>query len=235
VSGAPCQDREGFRVVDDANGGEVVIAVVCDGAGSASRSDIGAELVSEAFRALAGGFVAAHGASAVTEAQIGIWIADIQGRIAGRADVEAAQPRDYASTLIFLIAGDEQTICGQIGDGAIVLNCADELRVPVWPQNGEYANQTFFVTQEDACSHLQLIRCSAVRDFVMFSDGLQRLALNEAERAPHPQFFRPLIDIVRSAEALDTTRDSLEAFLSSDRVNSKTDDDKSIIVGCRID
>jgi hypothetical protein len=235
ATGAPCQDREGFRIVDDADGGQAVVAVICDGAGSAVLSDAGADLTCEALRTLAGAFVADHGASCVTEAQVYTWVADIQARIVQRAKAEKAQPRDYACTLVFVIAADSQTICGQIGDGAIVLNTDEELTVALWPQNGEYANQTFFVSQDDARDHLQLARFGAVRDFVVFSDGLQRLALNEALRIPHAGFFRPLIETVRTAEVLDGTRDDLEAFLSSERVNSKTDDDKSIVIACRVD
>lgn len=235
ASGAPCQDREGYRVVDDADGGEAAIAVVCDGAGSAALSDVGAELVCDAFRTLAAGFVSERGTTALTRDEVGVWVEDIQSRIAARAAAENATPRDFACTLLFLAASETSTVCAQVGDGAIVLRDGEDLRVAMWPENGEYANQTFFVSQEDAREHLQFTRFGPVRDFVIFSDGIQRLALNESERSPHTAFFRPLLDAVRAAEALDDTKEQLGAFLSSDRVNSQTDDDKSIVIGCRID
>ena len=143
--------------------------------------------------------------------------------------------RDYACTLLYVIACDDTTICGQIGDGAIVVKIEDNLKVPIWPDNGEYANQTFFVTQEDAANRLHLAKLGPVTDFVMFSDGLQRIALNEAEKGGHPGFFHPLVSTVRGSEATDKTQERLIEFLSSDRVNSKTDDDKSIIVACRVE
>lgn len=235
TSGAPCQDREVFRVVDDADGGEAAIAVVCDGAGSAALSDLGAELVCEALRATAAGFVCERGTTALTRDDVVGWMEDIQERIAALAEAENATPRDFACTLLFLAASDRNTVCAQVGDGAIVLNNGQDLEVALWPENGEYANQTFFVSQDDARDHLQFARFGPVRDFVIFSDGLQRLALNESERRPHPAFFRPLLETVRSAQALDRTKEQLEAFLISDRVNSKTDDDKSIVIGCRVD
>ncbi|HZO92501.1 MAG TPA: PP2C family serine/threonine-protein phosphatase [Candidatus Baltobacteraceae bacterium] len=235
ATGAPCQDREAFRIVEDCDGGEAVVAVVCDGAGSAPLADSGAELVCEAIRSLAAGFVADRGSSALQDSDVHAWIADIRRRIEETAAAESAEPRDYACTLVFIIAAERRTFCGQVGDGAVVLNDEDGLHVALWPENGEYANQTFFVSQEDAAAHLRITRCGPIRDFVLFSDGLQRLALDEAQRAPHGAFFQPLLDTVRGADALDATKDQLAAFLSSDRVNAKTDDDKSIVIGCRID
>lgn len=235
ASGAPCQDREAFRVVDDADGGEVAIAVVCDGAGSARFSDAGAELVSEAFRGLAAAFASNEGVSNLTKAHVAQWLEDVRSRIVARAQAEAASARDYACTLVSVIATADQTVCAQVGDGAVVVNERDGWRVPLWPENGEYANQTFFVSQEDARDHLQFARFGPVSDFVVFSDGLQRLALDEALRAPHTAFFGPLVATVRSAEAVDATRDALEDFLRSERVNGKTDDDKSIVIGCRVE
>lgn len=235
ATSAPCQDREGFRVVDDADGGEAAIAVICDGAGSASLSDLGAELVCEAFRTKASGFVCERGTNALTRDDLVVWLEEIQERIAALAEAENAAPRDFACTLLFLAASEQKTICAQVGDGAIVLNDGECLEVAHWPENGEYANQTFFVSEGDAQEHLQFASFGPVRDFVVFSDGLQRLALNESERRPHVGFFRPLFDTVRAAYKLDRTKNELEAFLSSDRVNSKTDDDKSIVIGCRVD
>ena len=235
ATGAPCQDREGFRVVDDADGGEAAIAIVCDGAGSAVLSDIGAEIVCEAFRANAAGFVCQRGTTALTRDDVVGWMEDIQERIAARAHAENATPRDFACTLLFLAASERKTVCAQVGDGAIVLNDGEGLEVALWPENGEYANQTFFVSQSDAREHLQFASFGPVRDFVIFSDGLQHLALNESERRPYAGFFQPLLDTVRGADELDRTKEQLEAFLSSDRVNGKTDDDKSIVIGCRMD
>jgi hypothetical protein len=186
-------------------------------------------------RSLASAFVAERGSAALAKDDVERWLCEVQGRIAARAIAENNEPRDFASTLVFVVASEQATVCAQIGDGAIVLNSGDGLAVALWPENGEYANQTYFVSQDDAAEHIQFAKFGPVQDFVVFSDGLQRLALNQAERAPYPGFFGPLLRTVRSAEELDDTTDQLETFLESDRVNGKTDDDKSIVIGCRID
>lgn len=69
----------------------------------------------------------------------------------------------------------------------------------------------------------------------LFSDGLQGLAVNFAERAPHDGFFRPLFSAVR-AEPPGHSRelsDRLQRFLDSPRVNARTDDDKTLVLATR--
>ncbi len=235
ASGATCQDRETFRLVDDADGGEAAIGIVCDGAGSARYAETGAEIVSNALRTIAGSFVSEYGSSAITPIDMREWILDIRQRVCNQADAQETDCRDYACTLLFAIASDAHTICGQIGDGAIILKEGSELRVAIWPDNGEYANHTFFVTQEDSHQSLHLAKLGPVTDFMLFSDGLQRLALNEAQKTAHSGFFEPLISTVRSSIEPEVTKSRLEAFLHSDRINEKTDDDKSIVIACRIE
>ncbi len=234
ASGAPCQDRETFRLVDDADGGEAAIGIVCDGAGSARFAEVGAEIVSNALRTIAGSYVAAYGSSEITPFEMREWITEIRQRVSSQADAQEADSRDFACTLVFVIASDAHTICGQIGDGAIVVKEGENLRVALWPDNGEYANQTFFITQDDSEHRLQLTKLGPVTDFVLFSDGLQKLALNDVQKTAHAAFFEPLVRTVRTSDELDVTKSGLEAFLQSDRINERTDDDKSIVVACRI-
>jgi hypothetical protein len=63
---------------------------------------------------------------------------------------------------------------------------------------------------------------------------LQRLALNEAERLPHLPFIGAMIKTVREATDICTLKVDLENYLSSTRINARTDDDKSITIVCRL-
>ncbi len=59
--------------------------------------------------------------------------------------------RDFATTLTCLAATPEQLIVGQLGDGAVVARGADGILDTVTTlQRGEYANETYFLTQEQA-------------------------------------------------------------------------------------
>jgi len=234
ASGMPCQDREAYRLVDNADGGEAAIGIVCDGAGSALYSDLGAEIVSTTLRSTAAAFLSQYGSSAISAVDLREWIVDIREQVGRHATAQDAETRDYACTLLFILACDEHTICGQIGDGAIIVKDQSDLHVPIWPDNGEYANQTFFITHDDSEARLHVAKIGPITDFVVFSDGLQRIALDDAGKRAHPAFINPLIATVRASDALETTQAELERFLQSQRINARTDDDKSIVIACRI-
>ena len=67
----------------------------------------------------------------------------------------------------------------------------------------------------------------------IFTDGLQHLVLDYATRAPFEQFFHPTLLPLRMARTDDGDALSflLHDFLGSPRVNQRTDDDKTLILG----
>ena len=91
-------------------------------------------------------------------------------------------PRDMACTFLFAAIGTTHALYGQVGDGAIVTTNNGEREVVFWPESGEYANMTRFVTDEDADAHLRSTVRAAPNEIAVFTDGLQRLALQR--RAP---------------------------------------------------
>jgi hypothetical protein len=106
-----------------------------------------------------------------------------------------------------------------------------------WPQRGEYANTTFFLTDDDAIERFQVEALpGAISDIALMSDGLEPLALYYASKTVHEPFFngmfRPLLqsDGIKEISHLS---ESLQQFLSSDQVGSRTDDDVSIILATR--
>jgi hypothetical protein len=107
-----------------------------------------------------------------------------------------------------------------------------------WPQRGEYANTTHFLTDEDALERLHIEPfVGKVSDIALMTDGLEPLALHYASKSVHEPFFhgmfQPLLD-ADGAEEINHLSASLERFLSSERVGSRTDDDVSLILAtCR--
>lgn len=103
------------------------------------------------------------------------------------------------------------------------------------PENGEYGNETYFITQSDWSDHLQVVRIPklhGLRSLVGFSDGLERLCIDFPAFAPINGFFRPLFSLRRAAPRRDF-QTALKEFLGSDRVRQKTEDDCSIVGVCR--
>jgi len=152
---------------------------------------------------------------------------------------EHDQPlRDFATTLTCLAAMPEQLIVGQLGDGAVVARGADGvLDTVTTSQRGEYANETYFLTQEQALEQvvIQVINLP-VQALAVMSDGLTRLALKRPTNEPHLPFFKPLFAFVEawapSSDGAQAT-EALAAFLASPRVCERTDDDKALVLALR--
>ena len=70
----------------------------------------------------------------------------------------------------------------------------------------------------------------------VFTDGIERLVLDFADLTPHEPFFSSMIIPVERSEKggrLSGLSQSLHAFLDSDKVNDRTDDDKTLILAAR--
>lgn len=228
-SGTPCQDAH--RVVTTA-AGETLIAVVSDGAGSAPHGGVGAFVAARTL-AVAAATHAASNPALPGEDQFWSWLDDVRDRIGVAADKRDAQPRDFAATLVMAVASDKGAVLALVGDGAAAVRSGAEWMVPSWPQHGEYASTTYFVTDEPA-ARLRVIQLDQRPDaLVLMSDGLERLALDFAGRCPHSPFFDTIVGPVERSSA--TGRDarlsrSLAAYIGSEVVNARTDDDKSLII-----
>ena len=60
------------------------------------------------------------------------------------------------------------------------------------------------------------------------------LALDYVNNQPHARFFKPLFATVLASQDQERLQQDLVAYLSSDRMNQRTDDDKSLLLATRI-
>src|SRR5262245_33444886 len=155
--GLPCQDAFVCRIwQEDALPG-VLIAALADGAGSAECAEVGAQLATslvadivseQLIEGTAPDRVANVLRYAVGETRITLQL------LAGHA---GRMIDDYACTLLVAILSVDGGIVGQIGDGAVVIDDGEQGWPPVhWPDHGEYANTTHFLTEPDGLEALQL-------------------------------------------------------------------------------
>lgn len=222
-----------WRVVQ-MDGGYGLAAALADGAGSADFSDRGAaSAVSAALTTLE---VALQSGCPGDEDE---WRALLQSAQAAAqeaveqlAQAEENPLRSYACTLTCLVAANGQMAVLSLGDGIVIaLDETGDLEAVSRLQRGEYANETFFLTQEDALEQAQFaFRAYTPAAVAMLSDGLARLALNFPEQTPFAPFFTPLIDFTGRADDVDQATNQLADFLDSERVNARTDDDKSLLL-----
>lgn len=234
----PCQDRCAGAVVASLDGGDAFVTIVSDGAGSAAYAERGAQVVCDTLVAAVSEAVrASSDLDRISDELVRSWFLCARESLREESRERDAEIRDFAATALLAVASDHQTLCARIGDGGIVLRRTpeDAFEVALWPDSGEYANQTYFITDDAAAERIAIARFDDVSDVVAFSDGLQNLALEHATRTAFAPFFLPLVAAVRGArETNGKLHAELVDYLNSPAINGRTDDDKSLVVGCRI-
>jgi hypothetical protein len=214
---------------------DAFVGVVSDGAGSASHGADGSMIACEVVldECAGAGLVDIHS----REFSIDV-IGSVRNRILSTANGLGLRERDFACTMLVAIIGKERSSFWQIGDGAICFRLLNEspFRFAFWPSKGEYANVTEFVTDADFLSALNFDSGEyPVADIALFSDGLERLALDFNANEVHTPFLAGLFPYLhrRQEGRLHDMDEQLASFLGSERVNKCTDDDKTLILATR--
>lgn len=228
-----CQDSHTCRYLEGDY--PLLVAIVSDGAGSASHSKYGSRCACE--------YVDSRVIEASPEA---LFTSDfaldvLQGlrrRLKDAADEVGLTLREFACTLLVAIVNGRRAAFWQIGDGAMCFRIrgSETYQYAFWPEKGDYANVTFFVTDANAEEHLEFdVTDSEIVELAAFSDGLERLALDFVAGEAHAGFFNGLFPHLGTLEPGYSARISsqLTDFLGSERVNRRTDDDKTLILASR--
>jgi Protein phosphatase 2C len=238
-SGTPCQDSAAHVIIRTKEG-PVLVAVVCDGAGSAAHSEVGSWLASTTFVELVevhfenGGHLVDIGRETVAG-----WITNTAERLSARAREEGNAFKDYSCTLLAAIVGSEAAVFAQIGDGAIVVSHGEEdgWSWVFWPQHGEYANQTVFVLSDNAMEALEFnLAPRRIDEVAVFSDGIERMVLHAASKGVNESFFNQMFAPVRASKSRGLDQklsEQLKGYLGSGMVNARTNDDKTLLMATR--
>lgn len=223
-SGMPCQDY-----CAGVSSGTTLMAACADGAGSAELSQLGSKAAVDRF------IEVACGDAEPTKEQLEAWVDSARESLLEAASVAGSTPRQLACTFLAALVGDGWVAFAQVGDGVIVFDGPAGYELAFWPENGEYANTTRFLSDDDYRQHLRVeIIPRQVSELAVLTDGLQMLALDLAGAKVHDRFFAPLFKTVRNGQDAATLRTSLLEFMDSKRVNERTDDDKTLLLAARI-
>lgn len=238
--GTPCQDACACEVVLAEDGSEILLAAVADGAGSAACSEHGSRAAVQGFMSAMRPLVRSDPALRdIDEAALTSWFDDIRDELAATATAAERLLGDYACTFLAAVVGPRKAVFVQIGDGAIAVADTEtgDFSLMFWPQHGEFANSTNFLTQDGFEHALQVQSVErAVREIAIFSDGIERLVLDFTARAVHSPALRPIFGWLAGTEREGTPpgQDAgIAAYLGSDRINQRTDDDKTLLVASR--
>ena len=178
--------------------GEVVAACVCDGAGSVTFGYVGASVVSSTLtKWLVRHFPFAHSASAHdVKARLMPELISKLGRVASGKNTAL---RSFATTIVAVaVAEDGSGMSIHLGDGGIIGRFGSKLRAVSVPMKGEFANETYFVSDRDAADRIRILRWgpSGVCDgeseletangYLLFSDGLETSLLHRTTQEVAP-------------------------------------------------
>lgn len=214
AQGLPCQDRAVGRV-----GPSCAVVVLCDGAGSRADSHRAAQCLcdwasvwlAEAFDAL----YALDGPGAA---------ARILREGLARLDALEMEPDECLCTfLAFARHADGRWLMAHIGDGYIF--ASDE--VLSHPENGRYANETYFFSEPRAAEHLRVAkgRDRTETAVLLTSDGCgDALYDREADR-PVPAVRKLCLGL--AAHTSEEARQAL-AYNLSEVFAARSDDDLSL-------
>jgi hypothetical protein len=237
VNGGECQDACAVQALTLSNGSLVLALTVADGAGSALRSQEGAEQACQTLLAECTAWLTQATDADWNPALAESWLERVQTALKQQATDAGLPVREFACTLLGAVIAADRALFLQIGDGAIVINAGDGYRPVFWPQGGEYPNETFFVTDANAAESLECaLLTEPIIEIALLTDGLQPLALHYQSRQAHEPFFRPLFQCLRDypeTGCLLELAAALERFLDSPAVNQRTHDDKTLILASR--
>jgi len=213
-------------------GDDSIFAIVSDGAGSAEFGVYGAWLTCRCLTVRFREWLREN-SELPSENDLTDWIDELRDRIAAIAERRESTPRQFASTLAAILISPDEVLTLHVGDSAVVGRRGGEWDVLCWPENGEYASSTYFVTDNPE-PRLNIVRQPRKHDaFALFSDGVGDLALSHLEQAAHPRFFEPMMRPVDAASGqgrLVELSATLATYIAGPSVCERTDDDKTLIL-----
>lgn len=232
----PCQDASAWR-----SGDGWFVGVVSDGAGSATNSEHGArhcahvivDMVSELFM------------KEQKTPEIGIdelkeWVVDAI-RVARDTVNEGFEEQevfleDFHATVVGVIINSGSGLFFHIGDGAAVgvINEEWDTEYISPPENGEYANETFFYTENNWKQHLRYTEVSTDIDLiVLMSDGAMSFTMTRGASGLDEKFISPVTKYLNNVDTEQGNR-ALAATLDNPKTYSITSDDKTILWARRV-
>lgn len=223
-SGLPLQDR---TFVWTENG--VTAAALADGAGSAALSQEGAEsAVRQTAIFLCRHFEQLYGAETPAALRRSI-LTQAQEAVGCRAREMGVSPGELACTLMAVAVKEDRYLIFHIGDGIVAYQKEGAVKVASAPWNGEFANETVFLTSPDALRRCKVYKGTQpkLEGFCLMSDGSGG-ALYDKRRNRTAPILKILMQQVQLLDPY-TVKEHLEGVMG-EIISVRTQDDCSLIL-----
>jgi hypothetical protein len=232
----PCQDYGSYRME-----GPYLLGAVSDGAGSAKHAEVGAQIAVESAltamsRLMAHQFEQMPSLGEMRDASPDFFAKvfdEVLDALTQEKSASECELRDLGCTLLAFVATSEWVAAMQIGDGFMILREHESAPYQLLfePDKGEFINETIFVTTPQASDYMGTCVKSVLSPFLCAAtDGLERVAIRLQDWKPYAPFFKPFEACLRQLPTQAEQHDYLKTFLESERLNAKTDDDKTLLV-----
>jgi serine/threonine protein phosphatase PrpC len=249
--GRSCEDSS-HALWDEAL--QTLVLVAADGAGSADNAAIGSSFVVEAVMSLVPVLLKELDDLVTTEQleQLLLNLArttreQLEEKVRRDNQSEAVNHdmlQTYATTLLVALQTPDYLAALQIGDGFIIITTRQPDMVKLFEaRKGQYANQTCFLTSLESFDELVTsghvnvtVRSSRdVCSIALITDGLENVAMTMKDGGtPHPPFFLALLKRLSEIEAAMFTKDIASYLLENEKLNEKTDDDKTLVLALNL-
>ncbi len=230
-NGKPCHDYHAYRILEGEKG---FVACVSDGMGSARKAEIGSTLAAT--------FVVDYLATAIdfpmTDSEVIALIKEAFEATHNRLQEEAndldVPVKDLNATMLVYVGLEDRQFYGQVGDCCAIGKRDDLYEVIVSQQRGEYANQTFSICNLESVHNGIYKKTEHLYPYVaMMSDGIESISVSTKDRTVSALFYEPFFKVFSHDRfSADEVSQSLARFLSSKRINERTDDDKTLLFIC---
>ncbi len=140
--------------------------------------------------------------------------------------------RDFACTLVGCVIADEGGYFFHIGDGFAIHQQSSGLAQLSSPENGEYADETYFVTDDNWQEHLRITPVAPLDadSFIgLMSDGPAPFAVNKTKTAFYLPFIEPVMRFLRTVPEAEGCL-ALKNLLENEKTHRITADDKSLLL-----
>lgn len=226
-----CQDS-----VNIVKNNSLICACVSDGAGSAIFSEYGSKALTDTMsHYILTNFYALI--NLLENDELGFKEAIINESISTLsivAEEKKCNISDLASTLILLASDGKKTFWFHIGDGVIIVCINDSYSVLSAPLNGEYANETYFVTSNNVINAAQtgLIELRKIDEvsFTLMTDGPEAIFYSRKKDAIiSNSLLNYIFNYVKNQKDKEHSKKMLQYVLKN-RCRTFSSDDLSIAV-----